>query len=248
MSCTLAGTISVKAALETRKMTIEKIIVNPKKRSRDIAYLIALARQAGIPVEFADGAVMNSLAAGNGGILAVSGGFSLPALDSSQPLSGLCVYIDGVEDPYNLGSIARTLYAAGAGCMILRTRDWSNALATLMRSSAGAWVRLPVYTVDTDLALLEAASFSGLPLICASRDEKARPLFDSPLPENCLLAIGGAMRGLSATILQAPGTHLYIPYGRPFRNALDSVGACSVFAFAWTQQHRFDPADPAVER
>ncbi len=47
---------------------------------------------------------------------------------------------------------------------------------------------------------------------------------------NCI-AIGGALRGLSRTILEASDQNLYIEYGREFRNALDSASAVAVFAF-----------------
>ena len=45
MKTFVSGTISVKAVLEERKRSAIELIVNPKKRSRDISYIIALAKQ-----------------------------------------------------------------------------------------------------------------------------------------------------------------------------------------------------------
>lgn len=247
METYVSGTISVKAVLEERRRSVQRLIVNPKKRSRDIAYLIAISKQQNIPVEFLSGDEMKALAADNGGVIALCGEYDIPHLEDAKLLQGLCVYISGVEDPYNLGSIARTLYAAGASMMIIHQRDWSGALATLLRSSAGAWERLPIYSVADDQTMLDLADRAALPLICAARDESAVSLFESALPQNCLLAIGGAMRGLSSAILHADGTHLYIPYGRAFRNALDSVGAAAVFAFSWTRTYGIEMHESTIQ-
>lgn len=231
------GTISVKAVLEEEKRTARMLWVNPKKRSRDIAYLIALCKKKRIPVEFQNPETMNAKASGNGGVILFCETRSLPALKPEHLEKGLCVYISGVEDPYNMGSICRTLYAAGARLLILHERDWSSALSTLMRSSAGAWERLEIATIENDTTLIECALMADRPIYCAARDDSASSLADTILPENCLLAIGGAMRGLSSEILKASSHHLFIPYGRHFHNALDTASAASVFAFAWTFAH-----------
>lgn len=234
MESILGGTISIKAVLEEKKRPIQELIVNPKKRTKEISYLIALAKQQGIPVTFWSREEMQALCANNGGVILKVQERKLPALREDQPFIGLCVYISGVEDPYNLGSIARTLYAAGASFMIIQERDWSSALPTLLRASAGAWERLDIFTISQDEQLIHAAQKQNQSIVCAARDDLAKPLFETRLEKDLLLAIGGAMRGLSSRLLLASKEHLYIPYGRPFRNALDSVGATAVFAFAWT--------------
>lgn len=237
MESIISGTISVKAVLEEGRRPAAELLVNPKKRTREIGYLIAIAKQREIPVRFLEKEDMNALAPNNGGVILKAETRTLPELDETTPFQGLCVYISGVEDPYNLGSIARTLYAAGASLMIIQERDWSSALPILLRSSAGAWERLNIVTISRDEQLIEAAAARGQAIVSAARDDEARALFDVRLDQNVLIAIGGAMRGLSSRILNASSEHLYIPYGREFRNALDSVSAASVFAFAWTAQH-----------
>lgn len=238
MDSIIYGTISVKAVLEEKKRPAIELLVNPKKRSKDIGYLIALAKQQNIPVTFLEKEEMNQIAPANGGVILKTQSRQLPPLTRETDLSGLCVYISGVEDPYNLGSIARTLYAAGASLMIIQKRDWSSATATLLRSSAGAWERLPIVTIEKDEQLIEIADFARRPIYSAARDDGAKALFDVTLPDDVLLAIGGAMRGLSSRILNESQEHLYIPYGRPFRNALDSVSAAAVFSFWWTSSHQ----------
>ena len=231
------GTISTKAILEEGKRKAYELFVNPKKRSRDIAYIIAIAKQKGIPVTFCSKETMNEMAPNNGGVILKTETRIFPSLSHETKLNGLCVYISGVEDPYNLGSIARTLYAAGASLMIIQERDWSNATSTLLRSSAGAWGRLNIVTICQDEQLIEVAEAQNRDICSAARDDQAKSLFDCSLDRDVLLCIGGAMRGLSSRILNASTEHYYIPYGREFRNALDSVSATSVFSFYWMNQH-----------
>ncbi len=241
MDTIISGTISVKAVLECHKRKAFELLVNPKKRSKDIGYLIAIAKKQGIPVTMSSKEEMDALAPAHGGVILRTESRKLPSLEENIPLNGLVVYISGVEDPYNLGSIARSLYAAGASLMIIQKRDWSSATSILLRSSAGAWERLPIVTIEKDEQLIRAAQIQGRSIYAAARDDGAISLFDTTLPEDVLLAIGGAMRGLSSRILYASDQHIYIPYGREFRNALDSVSAAAVFGFAWTREYGIDP-------
>lgn len=121
--------------------------------------------------------------------------------------------------------------------MIIQKRDWTSALSVLIRASAGAWEKLEILSIERDEDLIEAAESVDREIWSAARDDGAESLFDVALPENCLIAIGGAMRGLSSRILYASDRHLYIPYGREFRNSLDSVTATAVFAFEWTRHN-----------
>ena len=237
MTCLIAGTISVKSVLEVGHRKIDRLIVNPKKRTREIAYLISLAKRQNIPVEERDRQEMMEMAPNNGGVILEIEPREIPPLTCGHPLDGLSVYISGVEDPYNMGSIARGLYAAGASRMIIQKRDWTSALSVLIRASAGAWEKLEILSIERDEDLIEAAESVDREIWSAARDDGAESLFDVALPENCLIAIGGAMRGLSSRILYASDRHLYIPYGREFRNSLDSVTATAVFAFEWTRHN-----------
>jgi RNA methyltransferase, TrmH family len=74
---------------------------------------------------------------------------SLPRLE--PPRSGIALVLDGVQDPGNVGTLART--AAAFDCCLLAclpgTADPWNAKA--VRASAGALFRIPVVTGDGDV-------------------------------------------------------------------------------------------------
>ena len=50
----------------------------------------------------------------------------------------MVIILDGVEDPYNFGSIVRTAYAAGADGIIIPKRRSSPVTSVVEKASAGA--------------------------------------------------------------------------------------------------------------
>lgn len=231
------GTVSVKAVLEKQKREATELLVDPKKRSRDIAYCIALAKKAGLPVKYASSEQLtDEFARGHGGIVLIAREAELPDLRTLKDPGGFMAYISGVEDPFNMGSVCRTLYAAGVSTMVIQNRSWSGSQNILMRSSAGAWERMQICTIDTEDELVSWCKENQIPIYCAFRDQ-AKNLFEVEFPENFMMVIGGAMRGISVRILEHADENIYIPYGREYRNALDTPSAAAVIAFAWTAKH-----------
>ncbi len=88
-----------------------------------------MPKNCGCEVIFYSRDEINALATGktHGGILLIVKKNKFLNLLKHMSMDFFC-YIDGVEDPYNLGSISRTLYASGCDAMILPKRDWSFAL------------------------------------------------------------------------------------------------------------------------
>lgn len=133
------GAISCKALLEAGSRDCKNYILI-RKNTKDTRYLAKIAKNCGCEVIFYSRDEINALATGktHGGILLIAEEKQIPQLIETHVHGFLC-YIDGVEDPYNLGSISRTLYASGCDAMILPKRDWSFAEQTILKASAGAY-------------------------------------------------------------------------------------------------------------
>jgi 23S rRNA (guanosine2251-2'-O)-methyltransferase len=187
-------------------------------------------------VEFHDANWLNEHAKDSGGVILFASAGSIPKLSSEIEISGMAVFLDGVEDPYNLGSAARSVYAAGADALLIRKRNWDFALPTILKASAGAFEKLAVYTVEDDESLVQFTQSQNLPLYAAWRGEQAISAFEAVWPKKCLIAIGGALRGLGAAVIENADTCVYIPYGRDFKNALDTPAAAAVLSFLWLQK------------
>lgn len=232
------GAISCKALLEAGQRKCKVLFIDEKKRTPDTRYMVAIAKKQKCGVVFASREKINAMASGktHGGILLVCEEKQIQDL-TDQRLNGFICYVDGVEDPYNIGSICRTLYASGCKALILPKRDWSFAEQTILKASAGAYEKLPIYYVNSDQELVDYCKKQHLDLICAHRKD-AKGLYSYAFPRNFCLALGGALRGLSSTITNASDQNVVIEYGNDFKNALDSASAAAVFSFEILRQRK----------
>lgn len=228
------GTISCKAILEANQRECKCLYIDKKKRNKEFRYIINLAKSIQCPVHFMDRAEMEKLTTNKrfGGILLEAKQKEKKKLKEAK---GTLFYVDGVEDPYNLGSLCRSLYAAGIDGLILPERDWSESEVTILKASAGAYEKLPIYWIRDEADLITFLRENQIPLYCAYRSE-AKSLYEIQFPKDVCVAIGGALRGLSAKVLNHSNQNILIPYGRDFRNALDTPSASAITAFEILRQ------------
>lgn len=228
------GTISCKAILEARKRKCSCLYIDKKKRNKEFRYIISLAKSQNCKVEFMERSQMEKLTSNKrfGGILLKA---ECAKKEELKDVKGSLFYIDGVEDPYNLGSVCRTLYASGCDGLILPNRDWSDAEVTILKASAGAFEKLPIYWIEKEEDLISYLDQHQIPLYCAYR-ANATNLFEIKFPKDVCIAIGGALRGLSATIINHSSKNIVIPYGREFRNALDTPSATAILSYELFRQ------------
>lgn len=238
MKLLFEGQISIKAILENQKREVYELFLEKGKRSKDIGYILHLAHKRDLPISYLTKEEIQQMAQTHthGGILLKAGTQKKEKLPTSGLHGYLCM-IDGVEDPYNLGSIVRTLYASGCKALILPDRDWDHAQSTILKASAGALERLPIYWIDSEQTLVDHLHQMQIPLVIAHRKD-AISLYDYTFPETFCLAIGGALRGLKAPLVKQADQNLVLEYGRDFRYALDTASACSAFSFEIVRQRR----------
>jgi len=62
--------------------------------------------------------------------------------------AGMLVCLDGVQDPHNVGAVARVAAAAGAAGLVIPRRGSPGVTAAACKTSAGAVEHLPVAQVD----------------------------------------------------------------------------------------------------
>ena len=232
------GMTSISAVINSgdeNNRKIEKVLIDTAKRKskqKEIGFLTAKSHEMGFAVEFVASAEIDAITIGNshGGIVAICSDRAIPALTAEAiKQGGFYVYLEGVEDPYNLGYTLRSLYAAGVDGILLPPRNWMTAAGVVARASAGASELLPIYTAEPD----ELARFfkaAGYQILCAGiRDSVS--IFDEDFRYPLLLVVGGEKRGISRALLDSADATVRIDYGRAFRGSLSAASAATVMAF-----------------
>ncbi len=149
---------------------------------------------------------------------------------------GLYVFLDGVQDPGNLGALVRTAEAAGAAGLFLGTGCAHPNHPRALRASAGSLLRLPVVrhatldAVDTHLAKNDATWLALVP-------RGGTSIYDAQ-PSGCLiLALGAEGAGLSSQVVAHADRHLHIPLASQVES-LNVTVAAAVTLFELRRQSR----------
>lgn len=227
----IEGSIAIKAAIKGNKRKIDKVYIDKHKRTKDFNYIRFLCHENNIEILPVDREYINSEAKGSshGGIIASV------SLREFEPITELVqnkhlFYIDGVEDPYNLGYVLRTLFAFGFSDVILPKRDMESFEATLLKSSAGAYDLMNIYLSEdllTDITYLKDMNYH---IYALNRSDSSVDIFDCEFEDRACFLVGGEKRGISSRILDVVDTSLYIPYDNDFKMALSAASSVDVLA------------------
>lgn len=105
------------------------------------------------------------------------------------------ILLDGIEDPYNLGSIIRTANQAGVHGIIIPKKHATGLTATVVKASAGAIHYTPVAKVTNIVQTIEYLKGQGLWFVCG--DMKGEIMYNLDLTGPIGLVIGGEGSGAS---------------------------------------------------
>lgn len=232
------GTVSVKAVLQANKRDIETLYIKVGKRSKDISYIKNLAKQHGVDIQMVLPEAFDQLVSGktSGGIALACGPRHEESLDQLHEPKAIAL-LEGIEDPFNLGYCARSLYSFGFDALVLPKRNWDNAASQIIKSSAGAFEKLCVILTDDMVQTIQAIKCNGFTMVAAHRAH-AMDIMEYTWPNKVLLAIGGEMRGLSSGVMAQVDQRIYIPYANGFRNALNASSAVAVLGYEFSRHHK----------
>lgn len=155
------------------------------------------------------------------------------------------LYLEGLQDPGNLGALARVAEAAGAAGLALSPGCAHPNHPRALRASAGSLLRLPV-AVAADPDRLDAHLAPVRPRWAALAPRGGESLYEAPLEGTLILAVGAEGPGLSADLLARAGLRLTIPM-EPEVESLNATVAAALVLFEWRRRtlSRPRPAAPA---
>ena len=158
----------------------------------------------------------------------------LKSLDPDAP--ALAVILDHIEDPHNLGAVIRSAEAGGASCVIYAKRRSAVPNDTVIKTSAGASLRLPLISVSNitrTIETLKAVNFWTVGL-----DGKAEEsLWQDKLPERCAIVVGAEGEGLSRLVRETCDILRRIPIKQEGVSSLNASVAAALGIFEWSRYH-----------
>lgn len=196
----------------------------------------ALARRVSSPVTEVSAEALRSLADADSpsGPLAVAelprpGIEDLPLVEA-----GVYVYADGLQDPGNLGALARVAEASGASALALAPGSAHPNHPRALRASAGSLLRLPAAVAVTpdgiDLRLRSVVP-RWVSLVPAGGEN----LYRADLAGALVLAVGAEGPGVSRRVLERAERRITIPL-RPPVESLNATVAAALVLFEITRR------------
>jgi TrmH family RNA methyltransferase len=154
--------------------------------------------------------------------LARTGVAALPRLTD-----GLYLFVDRLQDPGNLGALARTAEAFDATGLALAPGTVDPNHPRALRASAGSLLRLPV-AVGTDAETLAGHLRDSPPVWIALVPRGGESLDQASLRRPAVLAVGAEGPGLADELLARADLRLTIPVTEPVESLNATVAAALV--------------------
>ena len=148
-------------------------------------------------------------------------------------IHGPLVYLDGVQNPHNLGTILRTAAHFGAGAVIGRTGELPGLSAAAARVAEGAAEVVPVVEVADAAADLRRLATAGYAVVATS-SHRGESLHKRGLAPRSVILLGSEGEGLSRGIEAVADRHVRIP-GTGAVESLNVSVACGVLLAAATR-------------
>ena len=240
----LYGFHSVREALRARRRRLVQLWVRRGRRGREQQELIALAGEVGIPVDWRAPDELEALLGPevpSQGVALEVGPLPREPLEellarkvgSGEAAPGrVVVALDGVEDPQNVGAIARVAESVGATGLILTDRRAPPLSPALSRASAGAIEWLPASRVGNLARALERARDAGFWVLAAEPEagEALYGLSDRVLSGDLVVVLGAEGRGIRPGVLAVSDHRVRLPMrGRVASLNVSTAGAVILY-------------------
>lgn len=146
----------------------------------------------------------------------------------------LLVYLDGVENPHNLGAITRGCAHFGVPYVLGDATCLPNLSPSACRVAEGGAEHVTMVALDKPLQQLQTLKTLGFELAAATVG-RGRDLFRHRYRPRTVLVLGAEDTGVSKSIVRVTDATLTIP-GMPVVESLNVSAACAVFTAEYFRQ------------
>ena len=236
----IEGRNSVIEALRSGK-PIDKLFVLDGCQDGPVRTIVREAKKRGALLKFVDKERLNQLS-GTGkhqGVVAYAAAYEYAEVEDMLLLAKekgedpFLIFLDGIEDPHNLGAIIRTANLAGAHGVIISKHRAVGLTATVAKTSAGAINYTPVAKVTNLARTMEELKEKGLWFVCA--DMSGEEMYRLNLKGPVGLVIGSEGEGVSRLVKEKCDFNAQIPMKGDIDSLTASVAA-GVLAYEIVRQ------------
>jgi 23S rRNA (guanosine2251-2'-O)-methyltransferase len=231
----LAGIHPVAEALRAGR-PLERILVAKGAGGPRLQQIIDLARQGSVPLRFEPRQALDRLAgsAAHQGVVALGASQKYRSLDDVAESARMLVFLDGVEDPHNLGAVIRTAHAAGADAIVIPERRAAGLTETVAKAAAGALEHLPVVRVGNLNRALDEIKERGFWIYGV--DERGTQDYDqAQYAAPAAMVLGGEGKGMHEMVRKRCDAVVRIPMAGKISSLNVSVAA-GIVLFDWKRR------------
>ncbi|MDR1990028.1 MAG: RNA methyltransferase [Acidobacteriaceae bacterium] len=233
----LDGAHLVATALDAKLALHHVMVAADAATSQEITTIVTHAYARHVPVDTASASVMDAVSPvkSPSPILALA---ERPAADETalaHTTDGFVLVACDVQDPGNLGAIARVADAAGAMALLVTGQSADPFGWKALRGSMGSLLRLltmRIATTEDAVAMLRRAGFR----IAATSPREGRSLFAANLRGRLAILVGGEGSGLPPALVASADERLTIPMADGVES-LNVAVAAALFAYEAHRQH-----------
>lgn len=221
---------------------IEKILVAKGQLKGSINKIVALAKDMNIVVQYVDKKKLDQVSQGGNhqGVAALISPYRYSSMDEilnkAKKLQEppFLLILDGIEDPYNLGSIIRTAECSGVHGIIIPKRRSAHVTETVYKSSAGAVEHMLIAKVNNLSNTIDELKEKGLWIYGAHMEGKDK-YFEVDLTGAVALIIGSEGKGISRLVKEKCDFLLNIPMVGKI-SSLNASNAASILMYEVVRQ------------
>ncbi|KHK03614.1 TrmH family RNA methyltransferase [Desulfovibrio sp. TomC] len=228
----LPGRKPVRELIEQSPQSVDDVLLRQGLRGADVDAIVTACTAAGVRYRFMPAGDMDKIYPGNHqGFLARLSAGDLASLEDvleatrNAPLP-VSLALDRVQDPGNVGTLARTLFALGGGGLIVPKHEGARLGPGAAKASAGTLARLPVAKVSNLARALDEASEAGFTIIGAAGEAEAKNIYTATPDFPIILVLGSEDEGIRPGVLKRCQAIYRIPQARP----LDSINVAQAGA------------------
>ncbi len=235
------GRNPVMSLLEDTPDRCTKVVMGKNVQPHIRTKVTELCRSAGVTFQNVENSVLDRLTGreNHQGIAAYMAPMRLWDADELMgvippaPAPVMILLCDHIQDPHNLGAVIRSAEAAGASAVMIPKRGGCLPTGTVLKTSAGAALRLPVAKVGNisqTVKLLQEHGFWVVGLAMEGRET----LFKADMPPRTVFVVGAEGEGLSSLVAKSCDELRFIPM-QGTTGSLNASVAASIAMFEWTR-------------